>query len=960
MQPKTKRTLQLGRMGNFVFVLFFLSSCLLECSFGLTQDSKTSVENSRLDFHPLPDLPDPFGVAGPIVGVHQSSNKSNLDFEDHLIVAGGANFGTEKDPKLWDLPKTYLDRAWVLKRSKQTGSPAKDTNTGQSRYSWQNEFESFRLSQPVAYSSVVSTKFGVLIMGGQNVDGPTDRAFLLSLRRKTEGTDGDRTGFDLVESDTAVPDLPLKCTAGGAAIVGGYVYLVAGEVVDESGETHASRLVWRLKLSSLDPTLDSGLTQKTDANVKAKWEPVTRWPDEGPSRMFPLVTAQHDGFRTRLYVFGGRRFLEGSDKTDLYNLKFGTDGWSYDPSTDTWKRVADCPVPIAAGTAVAYGPAHVIVPAYATGDILKQWLDSKTKQKDFDHPGFPKTALAYHTVTDTWTEFGSMPAAQVTTPAIKWGDDIVMVSGEVRPRVRSRKLWRISVPENKAVFGTFNMLVLIAYLIGTLAIGVYFMYRNKTTDDFFRGGKSVPWWAAGCSIFATMLSSITYMAIPSKAFAQDWVYALGSLMILAVAPIAIYVALPFFRRIDATSAYEYLEKRFNRSVRLIGSGSFSLFHIFRMGVVLALAALALASVTPMTTQQCVIVMGLLSIAYCTLGGIEAVIWTDTLQTGVLLIGAICCLFFALSGADAGSFSAAVDAEKFHLVNIDFGPASFTTMAIWVVIIGGLGQNLASYTADQAVVQRYMTTSDNNLAARSIWLNGLMAIPASVVFFGMGTAFWMFYRSHPEKLDPAIAADRIMPLFISQELPVGLAGLVVAGIFAAAQSTVSTSMNSGATTIVTDFMRPANFAKTEKGYLGLARFITVLMGIFGTAAGLLFVQPGIKSLFDEFIGILGLFLGVLAGLFALGATTRRANGRGSLVGALTAILVMTMIVLASKDKSVFGIDVRGLFDSVGLEIYRINGYLNAFVGISICYVVGYFASLFLAGEKKDLDGLTLWD
>jgi SSS family transporter len=911
---------------------------------------------SRLEFQPLPDLPDAIGVAGPIVGFHDvDPNGNNSVSPDFLIVAGGANFGAADDPKLWELPKTYLDRAWVLQRTK--------TESGAIDYQWRSEFEDFRLSQPVGYSSVVSTQHGVLVLGGQNSEGLTDRAFLISLSR----SDRTGSGWQLEEHDELVPDLPLKATAGGAAIVGDYVYVVAGNVVDDAGNQHASRWVWRLKLDSMDPE---------HPESEAVWETVVSWPDEGPARMYPLVTAQHDGFKDRLYVLGGRRFLEGQDKDDPRNLKFGNDCWSFDPDAfdptrfdartgsytgeSPWKRAADCPVPISAGTAVGFGPAHILAVSYATGEALSDWQDSGKPLGDYDHPGFPKTALAYHTITDTWTEFGSMPAAQVTTPAVVWGDDVMLISGEIRPRVRSRKAWRIGVPENKTSFGILNMIVLVVYLSGTLALGAYFAVRNKTTDDFFRGGKNIPWWAAGCSIFATMLSSITYMAVPSKAFAQDWVYAFGNLMILAVAPIAIYVALPFFRRIDATSAYEYLERRFNRTVRMIGSGSFSLFHIFRMGVVLALAALALASVTPLTPMQCVIVMGLLSIVYCTLGGIEAVIWTDTLQTVVLLGGAICCVFFALWGSEPGSFAAANSAGKFHLVNLDFGPASFTTMAIWVVIIGGLGQNLASYTADQAVVQRYMTTSDSRLAARSIWLNGLMAIPAGIVFFGMGTAFWMFYRSHPDKLDPAIAADRIMPLFISQELPIGLAGLVVAGIFAAAQSTVSTSMNSGATTIVTDFLRPANICKTEGGYLWLARLITLLMGVCGTAAGLLFIHPEIKSLFDQFIAILGLFLGVLAGLFALGATTRRANGPGSLVGAVTAIMAMIMIVFASRDQPFFGFDVRQWLDSTGCKIYRVSGYLYAFVGIAICYSVGYVASGLLPARQKPLQGLTLWD
>ena len=902
----------------------------------------------RLEFNAIPDLPDPVGVAGPIVGNHNGV----------LIVAGGANFGLPDDPKLWDVPKAYHDSIRILERT--------DPETGDS-LAWRDDTEALRLAHKVAYSAVVSTEFGVLCMGGEDSDGPVDRAFLLSWN-PSDGNEGSR----LSENDLGVPNLPMPCTAGSAAIVDDYVYLVAGQTVNEQGVKAASRIIWRLNLDLIKPTRTRNKNLDSETQL---WEQIVAWPEEGPRRMFPLVTAQHDGFVNRLYVIGGRRFLEGKDPDDLYNLKFSNDAWSFDASVydadkfvaesgtydgpSPWKRIADAPVPMTAGTAVRFGPAHIIVPAYATGDELKRFLDSGTEMKDYAHPGFPKEAFAYHTITDTWTSLGAMPVGQVTTPAVRWEDDIIMVSGEIRPRVRSPKCWRITVRESKSEFGAVNMTVVVLYLLAMLGIGVFYTFHNKTTDDYFRGGKSIPWWAAGCSIFATMLSSITYMAVPAKAFAQDWVYSIGNLLILLVAPIAIYVALPFFRRIDATSAYEYLEKRFNRAVRLIGSGSFSLFHVFRMGVVLALAALALASVTPLSPAQCVIVMGLLSIVYCTLGGIEAVIWTDTVQTFILIGGALLCMWFALAGSSEGSWSAAIDAQKFHAINVDFGTGSFTTMAIWVVVLGGFGQNLASYTADQAVVQRYMTTPDKKLAARSIWLNGFMAIPAVWLFFGMGTAFWMFYRSHPEKLDPTIASDRIMPLFISQELPVGLAGLVVAGIFAAAQSTVSTSMNSGATTIVTDFLRPFKVCKSEKAFLWAARLITLTMGLLGMAAGLLFVDPTIKSLFDQFIGILGMFLGVLAGLFALGATTKRAHGTGSLVGAVIAMAVMISIAFAANDKTIFGFSFRETYDSLGMSFYQVSSYLYAFIGIGICYLVGYFASLIVPAKPKPLDGLTLF-
>ena len=333
-----------------------------------------------------------------------------------------------------------------------------------------------------------------------------------------------------------------------------------------------------------------------------------------------------------------------------------------------------------------------------------------------------------------------------------------------------------------------------------------------------------------------MLSSLTYTGIPSKAYAQDWVYAVGNMMIPVVAFVAVYVALPFYRRLDVTSAYEYLEHRFSRGVRLFGSASFTLFHIFRMAVVMSLTGLALAVATPLTPAQSVLLMGVLSVIYCTMGGVEAVIWTDTIQTFVLLGGALLALVLLIAGADgglSGSIQAALQADKLRVANFHWDVTS-AQIALWVIVIGAIGQNISSYTADQAVVQRYMTTRDEKLAARSIWTNAGLSIFATLLFFSIGTALFTFYRSHPDRLDAAITTDQVFPLFIAQEMPIGIAGLVVAGIFSAAQSTVSTSMNSTATTVVTDFMRPLGACKTEHGYLVSARVITFLVGAVGHA------------------------------------------------------------------------------------------------------------------------------
>jgi solute:Na+ symporter, SSS family len=427
--------------------------------------------------------------------------------------------------------------------------------------------------------------------------------------------------------------------------------------------------------------------------------------------------------------------------------------------------------------------------------------------------------------------------------------------------------------------------------------------------------------------------------LPALVYATDWLLYIGMLMIPAVAPLAIYGAMPFFRRIDATSAYEYLGKRFNLPVRILGSGLFTLFHISRMGIVMALTALALSAVTPLTPWQSVLIMGVLCLIYCTMGGVEAVIWTDTIQTVVLLGGAVVCVFYILAGVDGG-LGGVLDLAnangKMTLVNLDFSPDSFTTLALWVIILGGIGQNLSSYTSDQAVVQRYMTTKTIGDAARSIWANGIMAVFGSLLFFFIGTGLYAFYHFNPAQLNPTIQNDQVFPMFIATELPVGIAGLIVAGIFAAAQSTVSTSMNSTATTLVTDFLRPFNRCDSEAGYLKAAKVLTFMMGVLGTLAGLVFISPEIRSLMSEYFKVIGMFMGALGGLFLLGILTTRAHARGAFIGLLGGVAVMIWVWRATET----------------------SGYIYAFIGISSCLLIGYAASVLLPAEKHDLENLTL--
>lgn len=827
---------------------------------------------SVLSWQPLPSLPDDLGVAGPFVGVHN----------DALIVAGGANFPLP----VWDQDKVWRDRVHVLVRS---GGD----------YVWK---DGGTLSGPIAYGMSVSTADGIVCMGGNDAEGFFDKVFLLRWDAQAGAV-----------TTTEYPPLPRPCAYGAATVVDNVIYLAGGQ--SGAALETAMNNFWALDLN------------QQNHPERFVWKELPPWP--GASRAFNLTVHQHDGFNDGVYVISGRCRSE----LERDGVEFLRDVWQYTPSTGQWRRRAEVPRCVMAGTAISQGQSHLFVLGGDDGSLFSQ-----TDLLKDDHPGFPKQALAYHTITDTWTSAGEVPLNQVTTTAVRWDGAIVLPSGEWRPRVRTANVWRITPEPHFYTFGVFNYLVLFGYLLSMVGIGVYFTRRNKDTNDFFRGGQQIPWWAAGCSIFATMLSSLTFTGIPSKAFAQDWVYAVGNFMIPVVAVIAVYVAMPFFRRIDATSAYEYLEKRFSRSVRWFGSLSFTMFHVFRMAVVMSLTGLALAVATPLTPIQSVLLMGVLSILYSTLGGIEAVIWTDTVQTVVLLGGALLALGLLVAGVDggvAGFFESATAADKFAIANFHWDVTS-AQIALWVIVLGALGQNLSSYTADQAVVQRYMTTANPRLAARSIWTNAVLAIPATLLFFGLGTALFAFYQSHPERLDPMLTTDQVFPFFISREMPIGVTGLIVAAIFAAAQSTVSTSMNSTATTIVTDWMRPLKACKTEGGYLSAARWLTFLTGLLGTLLAIVFVSPEIRSLFDTFMKVIGLFMGVLGGLFMLGALTRRANAPGAMVGALVGAGMMFWLWRFTK----------------------VNGYLYTTSGIATCFLVGYVASFLWPVSTRNLQGLTV--
>ena len=494
-------------------------------------------------------------------------------------------------------------------------------------------------------------------------------------------------------------------------------------------------------------------------------------------------------------------------------------------------------------------------------------------------------------------------------------------------------LWQTTTPS--PAFGWLNYTVVGIYLTLLVALGLYFSRRENTTDDYFLAGRRIPWWAAGLSIFGTQLSASTFMAIPAKTFATDWGYFMLNMTIIMVSPLIVFVFLPFYRRLNLTTAYQYLEKRFNLTTRLLGSLMFIGLQLGRVSIVLYLPAIALSLVTGIGVEWCIIVMGTLSILYTVLGGIEAVIWTDVVQVVVLLGGALFCLvYFGIT--TEGGYTQILDVaranDKFHPFNFSF---DLTQPTFWVVVLGGIGANIVSYGSSQAVVQRYLTTRDEKDAARGIWTDASLTLPATLIFFGIGTALYVFYY---QRIPQAVldTPDAVFPYFITTQLPPGVAGLLIAGIFAAAMSSLDSSMNSVATVVTTDFYQRLNPTASDRSGMRVAQWSTATIGVIGTGMALLLAGWNIESLWDQLNTFIGLFAGGLAGIFLLGMFTRRANGPGAVAGILVSAVVQWAVAT---------------FTDLHLLLYASTGLTSAFL-------VGYLVSRVLPAPEKDLDKLTV--
>lgn len=504
---------------------------------------------------------------------------------------------------------------------------------------------------------------------------------------------------------------------------------------------------------------------------------------------------------------------------------------------------------------------------------------------------------------------------------------------------------------DKIGFGFANVVVLVLYLLAMTAIGGLFAKKaGKNTDAFFKASGSLPSWAVGFSIYATTLSAITFMATPEKAFNGDWAYAAGNLSIIVIIPILIRFYVPFFRKLNVTTAYEYLEARFNPAMRVFGSVLFSLFHIGRIAIVIYLPTVAITSVSTINPYLVCGAIGILCVIYSFLGGMEGVIWTDFIQ-GVILIGGA-LLVIAVGVFNVGGFgNVAADAVAHKkILSNETLQWSFTAATVPIIFLGSIFNSLQQYTASQDVVQRYNTTKNQKETNKSLWTNGLLAFITIPIFYGMGTVLYSFYKGahaagslpnfmNADVVGAAANTTALVPYFILTSLPAGVAGIVIAAILAAAQSTISSSLNSISACVVVDIKQRFFGKGNDQEDVRLARLVIIASGLLGTIAALYFIKANQKETWDLFLKFIGLFGVPIAGIFALGIFSKRANGTGALIGLLASAFSCYWIQ--------------------GNTTWAANPFVFSIFSFLSAVVFGYIFSLIFKKDKKNIDGLTIY-
>ena len=487
-------------------------------------------------------------------------------------------------------------------------------------------------------------------------------------------------------------------------------------------------------------------------------------------------------------------------------------------------------------------------------------------------------------------------------------------------------------------FTKIDLAILVIYLAAVLFAGLHFAKKEMKGKEYFKSDGTVPWWVTSVSIFATLLSPISFLSLAGNSYSGTWIMWFAQLGMLLAIPLTIKFFLPIYSKLDIDTAYHYLELRFqSKGLRILGAVMFIIYQVGRMSIIMYLPCMVLGSLTGISVNLLIIIMGLIAIIYSYTGGLKSVLWTDFIQGSVLLIGVTCGLVFLIAHIDGGIgaiFHEFTAGNKFLAADQPIFNANILKDSVFLLIVGAGFNTMGSYVSSQDIVQRFTTTTDTKKLNKMMLANGGLSIFIATVFYLIGTGLYVFYQVQGNPLPPAAQQDQIFASWIAFELPVGVTGLLLAAIYAAAQSTLSTGLNSVAASWTLDIQaRVSKKDLSMEKQTKIGQYVSLIVGIFSIVVAIVLANGGVKSAYEWFNGFMGLVLGILVGTFILGAFTKVANTFGATLAFIAASAVM------------IGIKYFAPAGAVSIWSYSI-------ISIAVSLVVGIPASLIWRKVKGD--------
>jgi SSS family solute:Na+ symporter len=497
-----------------------------------------------------------------------------------------------------------------------------------------------------------------------------------------------------------------------------------------------------------------------------------------------------------------------------------------------------------------------------------------------------------------------------------------------------------------------DAVVIVIYMVAMVLMGRWFGKRQTSTEAYFVAKRSIPSWALGVSIYAALISSITFVAYPGSAFAGNWVELVPGFMVVGVLIIVGLVIIPFFRHAVGMSVYEYFEKRFGYKVRAYSALAFIAGHFSKMGFVFYTLALTITSMTGWNLYAVMLVTGMVTIYYTVIGGLEAVIWTDVIQGFIKCIGifvVIGFLFYLMPGGVGAAFDLAWANSKFSLGSLKLDLASKNS--VWVMAFYGFFWYLQKYTADQTLVQRYLVAKSDREAMKGVALGALLCVPAWALFMLIGTLLWAYYQLSGETLPPEIAgkADKVFPYFLSHKVPAGLAGVFMASLFSAAMSMLSSDLNCLSAVGVEDYYRRLRPNATDQQRLKMGKIIVAVCGLLSVAIAAVIAWKSERVL-SFYFTVTSIVAGGLAGLFLLAFLSPRANRQGAYIGIAACLAFTTWATLTSGKTPAW---------DLGAWNYTLHTNLIGGFAHLVLLAVGLLASRFFPAPDRSYRAMTLW-